>query len=112
MFFSSLEEMDDFIPDQVVGGFDALKDIPDFDIDSLLAAHTETEQEVRHHSRLIDDAVAEAAVKPADIRQFELSSTVRFRTANSGQVFEKLTGSRFEKVSDEDIEKIVAEQKK
>ena len=82
-----LEEMDDFIPDQDVGGFDALFDVPDIDINSLLADHAETEQEVQRHSRLIDDVVAEAAVKPADVRQFELSSTVRFRIAGSDQVF-------------------------
>ena len=75
------KEMDAFIDDEDVGYLDALLDVPDFDVDSLFAAHVETEQEVQRHSRLIDDAVAEAQVEPADVRQFELSSTVRFRLA-------------------------------
>ena len=68
------KEMDAFIDDEDVGYLDALLDVPDFDVDSLFAAHVETEQEVQRHSRLIDDAVAEAQVEPADVRQFELSS--------------------------------------
>ena len=103
--------MDAFIDDEDVGYLDALLDVPDFDVDSLFAAHVETEQEVQRHSRLIDDAVAEAQVEPADVRQFELSSTVRFRTGSSDKVYEKSIGSRFYKVSDDDIEKIIAEQK-
>ena len=105
------KEMDAFIDDEDVGYLDALLDVPDFDVDSLFAAHVETEQEVQRHSRLIDDAVAEAQVEPADVRQFELSSTVRFRTGSSDKVYEKSIGSRFDKVSDDDIEKIIAEQK-
>ena len=105
------KEMDARIDDEDVGFLDALLDVPDFDVDSLFAAHVETEQEVQRHSRLIDDAVAEAQVEPADVRQFELSSTVRFRTGSSDKVYEKSIGSRFDKVSDDDIEKIIAEQK-
>ena len=105
------KEMDAFIDDEDVGYLDALLDVPDFDVDSLFAAHVETEQEVQRHSRLIDDALAEAQVEPADVRQFELSSTVRFRTGSSDKVYEKSIGSRFDKVSDDDIEKIIAEQK-
>ena len=40
------------------------------------------------------------------------NSTVRFRTGSSDKVYEKSIGSRFDKVSDDDIEKIIAEQKK
>ena len=39
------------------------------------------------------------------------NSTVRFRTGSSDKVYEKSIGSRFDKVSDDDIEKIIAEQK-
>ena len=67
---------------------------------------------MQRHSRLIDDGVAEAQVEPAGVRQFELSSTARFRTGSSDKVYEKSIGSRFDKVSDDDIEKIIAEQKK
>ena len=59
---------------------------------------------------LVEDAVAEANVDPACVRQANFTSSVRVETADA-QVLEKTVDSRFEKLSDAAIDSLVSEQK-
>lgn len=79
--------------DELIKSSDVSSVVPDLDAHELLAT-----------------AVMESNVDPGAITQVELHSSVRLSTADC-RVLEKSLDSRFEKISDADIDKIVSEQK-